>query len=382
MRIDIDYDPQAAAASARRMEAMFSLGMADRPPVIWGACPRMLLARRGSSFARFFSDPVTQATEILLNHQWLAEHVPGDMVTGLTAGIQPQFENVSNSQSLGAGVRWDDDQPPQVMPCIHTMADLEAYEPPPLEGTLWQRMMDWHREMKAWLEGGGVTVTMRGEPVSVGLGLHIGGESPFCVAVDLCGALAYEWLAEAPEAMHRLLGLITDRMIEVERMMRRQTGEPERGTWFLTDDSAQIVSLRSYREFVAPYSLRLYETFTGPGDKRVMHLCGNHAHLYPALVDDLRISGIWGFGAPVAPEQARDAVGGRIWLVGNLDCSLLRDGPPDRIVAETRRLLDALGPCGGLGVGDGYNLIPDTPLEHLRLVVDTVTQWAAALNRP
>jgi hypothetical protein len=381
MEIDIHYDPAAVAASARRMEAMFSLGMADRPPVIWGACPRMLLARRGSSFKRFFFDPITQATELLLNHQWLAENVPGDTVSGLTVGIQPQFENVSNSQSLGAGVRWDEDQPPQVLPCIQSLSDLEAYEPPPLEGTLWRRMMEWHREIQAWLDGGGVKVTLGGEPVRVDLGLHIGGESPFCVAVDLCGSSAYEWLVEAPEAMHRLLGLITDRLIEVEQMMRRQAGEPERGTWFLTDDSAQIVSLRAYREFAVPYSRRMYEAFAGPGDKRVMHLCGRHAHLYPALLEDLQISGIWGFGAPVTPEEARDAAGGRIWFVGNLDCSLLCDGPADRIVAEIRRLLDALGPCGGLGVGDGYNLIPDTPLDHLRLVVDTVTQWAEAFTR-
>lgn len=377
MIVDIDFDPAHAAENKLRWNAAYSRSIADRPPVAWGVANRMMLKRRGSSFAKFCNDPITQLVEQVLNFKWIAENLPGDMVNGLSVTVQPQFENVSNSNAFGCEVAWSQDQPPQAIPILHTLEDLETYQPPPVERTLWGRMTEFYHVMHAWLGEGNLRVTMRGEPVTVDAQLHVGGESPFMIATDLCGPNLYDWLTEAPDLVHRLLGIITDRFIETERQMRQVCKSAPKGCIFLADDTAQIISLAHFREFVVPYTGRIYDEFAaGPAD-RVMHMCGRHAHLYPALLNDLKICGLWGYGSRNQPEEVRDSVGGRIWLLGNIDPFLLAEGPTERIEQATRRLLDALTPCGGIIVADGYNLVPETPLRHLQTVANFVKAYFA-----
>jgi uroporphyrinogen-III decarboxylase len=258
------------------------------------------------------------------------------------------------------------------MSAIHSLKELESYRPPPIEETLWWKQIEFYRAMRKHVDEGHIEVVIGGERVRIDVQVHIGGESPFCVATDLCGCNVFEWIYEAPDLMHRLLDLITTRMIETELMMRDICGAKKTGRIVLSDDSAQVVSIDDYREFVVPYTGRIYDTFAPGKNDRVMHLCGRHIHLYPALINDLRVEGMWGAGSRNTPEELRDVAGGRVWIVGNLDPMLLCDGPAELIAAETRRLLSALLPCGGLIVGDGYNVIPETPIRHLQVVEETV----------
>ncbi|MBX7247320.1 MAG: uroporphyrinogen decarboxylase family protein [Candidatus Sumerlaeaceae bacterium] len=378
MRIDIDYDPSRIAGNKKRWDAAFALSVADRPPVSWGAAPRLMLGRRGSNFHKFFDDPVDQLTELVLNYKWQVENLPGDLVTDLNLTIQPQFENASNANAFGSPTLWGDTEPPQAMRAVESIDQVVAFRPPAMETTLWGRMIEYYHAMKRWLDDGNIEITMRGEPVRIDLQLHTGGESPFCIATDLIGSDIYQWILEYPDEMLRFFEITTDHVLSVERDMREIAGLPAKGRWFLTDDTAQIISAEDYREFVVPFSGRIYDELTSKREERIMHLCGRHVHLYDALVNDLRIAGIWGMGSPNKPEEVRDGIGGKIWMIGNLDPVLLCSGPREHIVAETRRLLDALLPCGGLIVGDGYNLVPETPIENLQLVVDTVREYCGA----
>ena len=375
MRIDIDYDLARIEQSKKRWDAAFDLSVADRPPVVWGVAPRLALSRRGKTFSDFFNDPIDQLINLIENFKWVAENLPGDLVTDTSIILQPQFENASNPNAFGCPVLWQDNMPPQALPAIATLDDLRNYQPPPVEETLWQKMIDYYHAWRIFLDDGNLKVTIRGAPVRLDLHLHIGGESPFMIATDLCGCRIYEWMHEDPDAVHRLLKLITERLIEMEHRMRSICGHTDKGRWFLADDTAQIISLEDFREFVVPYSGALYEAFAAGPLARVMHMCGRHTHLFPALLDDLKINGAWGYGSRNTPEEIRDGLGGKALLVGNIDPMILCEGPKQRIVAETRRLLDALLPCGGIMVCDGYNLIPETPIENLQIVVDTVESY-------
>jgi hypothetical protein len=372
MRIDVDYDLERAAASMRRWDAAFQISMADRPPVCWGACQRLMLARRGKTFCDLFDDPIDQLVQLVTNWKWVAENLPGDHVTEPSVIVQPQFENASNANAFGSPIVWFDHQPPQAGPAIHTIEQLENFTPPPVEDTLWGRMIDYYHAMRRHLDDGGLELTIRGEPIRIDLQAHIGGESPFMVATDLCGHHIYEWMHEAPEALHRMLSIITERMIATERMMREMCGLPLQGSVFMADDTAQIISLDAFREFVVPYTGAVYESLGGEGSGRPMHMCGRHTHLYPALIEDLKCTGLWGYGALNTPEEVRDGVGGKMWLVGNIDPLLLCNGPVEQIAHETRRLLNALLPCGGVIVCDGFNLVPETPISNLQVVMDVV----------
>ncbi len=375
MKIEIAYDLDRMAGNKKRVDAAMGVSMHGRPPVMWGVANRMMLMRRGKSFPDLFDEPVNQIINLVENFRWVAENLPGDMVTEPAITIQPQFENASNSNALGSPVAWYDHEPPVAQPCLHTVDDLERYEPPPVETTLWGRMARYYHAMRRWLDDGNLEVTLGGAPVKLDLQLHTGGESPFVIATDLCGGKIYEWMYEAPDALHRLLDIITARLIETELEFRRISGLPPRMRWFMTDDTAQIISLEDFREFVVPYTNRVYDALTETREQRIQHLCGRHVHLYPALVEDMRIAGIWGYGWSNEPEEVRDGFAGHGFLIGNLSPVLLNEGPRDEIVGATRRLLEHLAPKGGLIVGDGYNLVPETPIENLQLVVDTVEEY-------
>ena len=73
---------------------------------------------------------------------------------------------------------------------------------------------------------------------------------------------------------------------------------------------------------------------------------------------------------------AREAVGGRVALQGNLDPSALF-APPEALRAETRRVLDSYGAGPGHVFNLGHGITPDVDPERVAVLVDTVRNYAA-----
>jgi uroporphyrinogen-III decarboxylase len=69
-------------------------------------------------------------------------------------------------------------------------------------------------------------------------------------------------------------------------------------------------------------------------------------------------------------------LGGKCYLWGNLDPVLLLEGPKEKIREAAAEFLEALGRCGGIVLGDGANVCPGTPLDHLAIVRDAAEQYA------
>ena len=60
-----------------------------------------------------------------------------------------------------------------------------------------------------------------------------------------------------------------------------------------------------------------------------------------------------------------------IGLQGNLDPEILRDGPPEKIVAEAERILKAAGNTAHV-MNLGHGIEATTPEENAALFIDTV----------
>jgi len=77
-------------------------------------------------------------------------------------------------------------------------------------------------------------------------------------------------------------------------------------------------------------------------------------------------------------EEVARRVDGRMALVGNLDeVTVLEPGPPDAIRAEVARQLEAGRRNGGrFLMGLGGPATPNTPIDHVRLIADTVHDLA------
>ena len=378
-RIDIQYPIGEMEKSRKRMEAAYKFEWFDRAPVLLGIEARYLLHERGVTFAEYFSDPKTQLIHQLENLKWRIENIPDDWLTRPVITVSPDFQNVANASGCGADIYWQENETPQAIPCISTLDELIAHKLPEWRDTLWGKKLEWFLEMKRLADD--VRITLNGEQIPIQVTLGINADSPFMSAVDLADSNFYNWILEAPEECTSFLGKITDRYIEVETELRRVSGRPAHDGLSYSDDSAQVVSLEQYREFCVPVGKRLYDTFGNDRhDGRMMHLCGRNVHLHDALLNDLHITQLTGYGSGNAPEEM-SLLAGKVLLHGNVDPMTLYRGSEHDVEQETSKIMEVLASSGGIILGDGFNVVPASPPANLEAVRTTSERFGVPAGK-
>jgi uroporphyrinogen-III decarboxylase len=117
-----------------------------------------------------------------------------------------------------------------------------------------------------------------------------------------------------------------------------------------------------------PVGERLYDMFGNDRhDGRMMHMCGRNVHLHESLHNDLHITQLTGYGSGNAPEEM-GVLAGKVLLHGNVDPMTLYQGTPNDVEQETGKILKVLAGSGGIILGDGYNIVPASPLSNLEAV--------------
>jgi uroporphyrinogen-III decarboxylase len=378
-RIDIRYPISEMVKSRRRLEAAYQFKWFDRAPVLLGIEARYVLHERGVTFAEYFSDPRTQLIHQLENIKWRIENSPEDWFTEPVITLSPDFQNVTNSSGCGCEIYWQENETPQAVQCISTVDEMINHTLPDWRETLWGKRLEWYREMKNLVED--ARVTLNGERIPVCVTMGINADSPFMTAVDLVGANFYHWLLEAPGECKTFLRKITDRYIQVETEFRKQSHRLLNDGLNYSDDSAQVISLEQYREFCVPVGERLYNEFGNEGHHgRTMHLCGRNVHLHDALLNDLHITMLTGYGSANTHEEM-GLLAGKVLLHGNIDPMTLFEGTISEVEDETRRMLEALAPSGGIILGDGYNIVPASPLSNLEAIRRASEEFGVPLSK-
>jgi uroporphyrinogen-III decarboxylase len=334
--------------------------------VILGIEARYLLNVRGVTFAEYFSDPKTQLIHQLENIKWRIENVPDDWFTEPKITVSPDFQNITNASGCGCEIFWQENETPQTVQCISTIDEMIHHRLPDWRTTLWGKRLEWYFQMKELVAE--IDVKLNGQRIPILVTMGINGDSPFMSAIELAGANFYGWLLQAPMECHDFLQRITDRYIEVETEYRKVLGRPMHDGLHYSDDSAQVISLKQYREFCVPVGKRLYDTFgCDRYDGRFMHLCGRNVHLHDALLNDLHITLLHGYGSANTPEEMT-MLAGNVILLGNIDPMTLYQGSQHDIEQETMKILEVLAPLGGIVLGDGFNIVPGTDLSKMECV--------------
>ncbi len=374
--LDIEYAPERMAANAARMEARSRFAVTDRVPVGFCLVPRYFAPRFDLPYGEFFRDVETHYYWQLQFAKYRIEQIPEDMFcTGPVLTVFPYFDNVLDSDALGAEIVWPENETLQACPTIHTVEQMARFDIPPHDAGLWGRMVAWCGRMRELAEE--TRVTFAGVEGRVQVGAPgISGLSPHMLAVDLVGTDFYWWQREYPEACHRFLATITRALIQQQEYYERIWPRPRWGVG-LADDTATILSPEDYRTFCVPYDQELYETLGTPGGARAMHMCGDSTHLHAILADELRITELALFGYAVPPRVAAANLGGKMHLWGNIDPMLMLRGTKAEVKAAALHVLDALAPCGGLLLGDGANVCPGTPPEHLAALTEAAEAYGA-----
>lgn len=373
--LSIDYPLERMEASHRRMAARAAFTIADRAPVGFCLVPRFFTPLFGIPYRAIFESAREQFYWQLQFLKFRLENIPEDIVChGPTLAVGPYFDNVLDSAAMGAEVVWPENETLHSLPTIRSIADMERFEPPEPGTGLWGQARDWWLQMRELatetrLSFGGVEGRVVVSP------LGIGGLSPHMIAVDLVGTDFYAWQLEAPVQCHAFLDKITNGLIAAQRYFMELDPTP-RGGIGIAEDTAAVLSPAQFREFCAPYSRRLYDTFApSPGDARGLHICGESTHLHQAFLEELRITSLDLFGYMVEPRVAAANLGGKVLLWGNTNPMLMLNGGRPQVRRAAREVLDALAPCGGFLLGDGANVCPGTPVENLAALTEAAEEY-------
>jgi hypothetical protein len=365
--LNIDYSLEKMELSRRRMAARSEFRYVDRVPVLYGLFARYFAAAFNLRYIDFFKDAETHYYWQLQFLKYRIENIPEDFCTGPTICVHPFFDNVIPPSGHGGEVGWMEDGPPRAIPVIHTVEQMERYEPAAPDTGLRGKAIDWWLKMKAFAAD--TKLTFNGNEGRVDVEpLELGFLSAHMIAIDLVGEDFYWWLLEYPEACHRFLAKITQAEIASVENTRRIDPRPR--TFFaVAEDSAQIMAAELFRYGDSiPFS-------------RTVHMCGNSTHLHGVLKRDLKMNSFFLFGYPVPPKVAAANLGGTTLLWGNINPMLMKDGRRREIQQAVRECVEEIGPCGGLLLGDGANVCPGTPLESFETIMGTVEEFGMGNGR-
>ena len=378
--LNIDYSLEKAEQSRRRMEARNQFRYVDRVPILYGLFARYFAPPFNLRYIDFFKDVETHYYWQLQFAKYRIENIPEDYLTGPTILVHPFFDNVIPPSGNGGEVGWMDDGPPRAIPVIHSVEQMERFEVAKPDTGLRGKAIDWWLRMKNFATE--TKVTFNGQEGCVEMEpLALGFLSPHMLAIDLVGDNFYWWMLEYPEACHRFLAKITQAEIISEENTRRIDPRPR--TFFaIAEDSAQIMSPEMFKKFCVPYSNILFERF---GDSipfgRTVHMCGKSTHLHKVLKEDMKMNSFFLFGYLVPPKVAAANLGGTTLLWGNINPMLMKNDSYDTVKQAAWECIDAMGPCGGLLLGDGANVCPDTPLASFQAIMDAAEEFGLAGGR-
>ena len=200
-----------------------------------------------------------------------------------------------------------------------------------------------------------------------------------CYMVEGAGSDDYRlvktMLYSRPDLMHRLL------QINADAIAAYLNAQIEAGAQavMLFDSWGGVLADAAFEQFSLAYTERvlgqLLRTYDGAFIPRIVFTKGGGLWLEQMGRLDCEVLGLdW----TVNLKRARDAVGHRMALQGNLDPCVLFAGPA-QIEAESRAVLDSFGrPHTGEGTGPtlifnlGHGINQHTPPEHVSALVDTV----------
>jgi uroporphyrinogen decarboxylase len=134
-----------------------------------------------------------------------------------------------------------------------------------------------------------------------------------------------------------------------------------------------LISLRMFREFVAPYLKEMIDLIHRLGARVLYHSCGAIRPFIPALIElgvDL-LDPIQPAGPDMRPERLKADFGDRLCFHGGIDMqNVLPSASAARTSAEVRRYCETLGRNGGYILGPAHLFQPDVPPENILAVYE------------
>jgi hypothetical protein len=370
---------------ARAVWDAFHAGHPIRPPVHIGTTTQFFIFNddlnpgEAVTFEAYSTDARTMLDFQLRSQAWRGEVItpycddpigpPGEFV------VRVDLQNFGEAAYFGAPVVFLPHQVPDTLPIWNgdrKNAFLDEGLPDPLTGGCYasaHRLCDEIAE-NLYKEPVYLDRPVRMDPFGVW------SDGPLTLAVALRGVEIFTDFYNDPAYVHALLGYLVEgtiqRILAHYQFFDLPVPAPE---MFFGDDAIQMISPAMLKEFVLPAYRKLKAGIT-TAERIKVHLCGDATRHFKTLRDEL---GVYEFetGFPVDFGWLRQELGPDVLIHGGPNIMLLRDGAPEEVRVETRRILHS-GVCQGgrFVLREGNNLAPHTPFANLEAMYTEARQFS------
>lgn len=261
-------------------------------------------------------------------------------------------------EAMGMKLAFHEGRGPVFEQPLRAPADFEALRPVVPEEHL-RFVLEALRLVRKELEGRVPLIGFAGAPWTLAAYMVEGASSKNFVEIK---RLMYS----APQLLHRLLERLTDAVADFLSAQIRAGAEVVQ----VFDSWAGMLTPDDFRAFALPY-LRQVVRKIDRGDAPVIVFARNAGHAVEALAE--MGADVLGISWTEDLAEMRRRVGDRVALQGNLDpCALF--APLDRLHSEVVKVLEKAGPGQGHVFNLGHGILPQTPPEHARAMVEYVKQ--------
>lgn len=141
--------------------------------------------------------------------------------------------------------------------------------------------------------------------------------------------------------------------------------------------TAPMFSVRVLRALIAPYLKQIVDETHRLGLRYIKHIDGDIRSHLPVLVDEVDIDGLHAIEPDANMDifDLKQRYGGRLALLGNLDCDLLARGTQAEIVAAVARLMREVASGGGYIFSTANTVLKDVQLENLDAMLDAARRY-------
>jgi uroporphyrinogen decarboxylase len=260
---------------------------------------------------------------------------------------------------LGVGLEFAKGEGPRLLHPVRTMQDVERLRPVSPEADL-AHVMETIRILRTELQSTPL-IGFCGAPFTVASYLIEGrGSRDFLLTKKMMYAM--------PEAWHALMAKLSTLLAAYLEAQIRAGAQAVQ----LFDSWVGALSPQDYAEYVQPYSRKVLQTAAAL-DVPVIHFGTGTASLLPAMTD--AGGTVMGLDWRVPLAEGWQTVGYEVGIQGNLDPAVLF-APLPEIKRRVKDILKQAERRAGHIFNLGHGILPNTPVENVRAVVDMVHEYS------
>jgi uroporphyrinogen decarboxylase len=270
-----------------------------------------------------------------------------------------------NAQACGVGVHYSDETAPvarePVLKRLEDVVDLEVPDPytafPMCEVLEATRILSRELGDRAW-------ICARADQGPMDLAAQLRGMTEFMM--DIARGEQDELIHALLDYARRVATRYAFALIDCGGQST-SIGEPVAGP--------AMISPRHYKRYPWIHEKRMVDELKEHEIILHLHICGDTTK----ITEDFIATGaqVLEIDHKTDARALKQAAHGRTCLLGNIDTNLLALGTPDEVDAACRELIESCQAGGGLILGPGCALPPNTPADNVHALVEAAKKYSA-----